>query len=228
MSIQSEITRISGNVSDALSAIADKGVTVPSGSNSDDLADLISQITGGSGSGGIIYQDLDGYLHLSEDTANVISIVDELDTAGGTIRTITGVTESGGGGLSYESGSITIAKNTQYLIVTGLGGTPKFIKFIIHDAATNVGDGTLKSVSGIYVMGASMVRATNNAGSGYGYTAFGTEAAWEASTQTVYEDGTNPAAAGQIYATTSGFSVRSYSNSYSFKAGYTFDWQVWY
>lgn len=47
MSIQSEISRISGNVSDALDAIEDKGVTIPSGANSDDLADLIAQITGG-------------------------------------------------------------------------------------------------------------------------------------------------------------------------------------
>lgn len=47
MSISSEINRISGNVSDALAAIANKGVTVPSGSNSDDLADLIGQISGG-------------------------------------------------------------------------------------------------------------------------------------------------------------------------------------
>lgn len=44
MSIQSEINRISGNVSDALDAIEAKGVTIPSGSNSDDLADLIAQI----------------------------------------------------------------------------------------------------------------------------------------------------------------------------------------
>lgn len=50
MSIQSEITRISGNVSDAFTAITNKGVTVPVGSTSDDLADLISQISGG-GSG---------------------------------------------------------------------------------------------------------------------------------------------------------------------------------
>ena len=73
MSIQSEITRISGNVSDALEAIADKGVTVPSGSNSDDLADLISQISGGGGG------------------TPVISVVDTTDTHGGTIRTITAV-----------------------------------------------------------------------------------------------------------------------------------------
>lgn len=47
MSIQSEINRISGNVSDALDAIEAKGVTIPSGSNSDDLADLIAQIQSG-------------------------------------------------------------------------------------------------------------------------------------------------------------------------------------
>lgn len=47
MSISSEISRISGNVSDALVAISAKGVTVPSGSNSDDLATLIASIQGG-------------------------------------------------------------------------------------------------------------------------------------------------------------------------------------
>lgn len=49
MSIQSEITRISGNVADALTAIAAKGVTVPQGANSDDLADLIGSIQTGGG-----------------------------------------------------------------------------------------------------------------------------------------------------------------------------------
>ena len=49
MSISSEISRISGNVSDALTAIAAKGVTVPSGSNSDDLATLIASIQTGGG-----------------------------------------------------------------------------------------------------------------------------------------------------------------------------------
>lgn len=68
MSIQSEITRISGNVSDALSAIQAKGVTIPSGANSDDLADLIAQISGGGG----------------------ITVVETQDPNGGTIVTITG------------------------------------------------------------------------------------------------------------------------------------------
>lgn len=66
MSIQSEITRLSGNVSDALNAIEAKGVTIPTGANSDDLADLIGQISGG-GTGGTITQDQDGYLVLSPD-----------------------------------------------------------------------------------------------------------------------------------------------------------------
>lgn len=50
MSVQSEITRISGNITSALAAIADKGVTVPDGSTSDALASLIASIeAGGSG-----------------------------------------------------------------------------------------------------------------------------------------------------------------------------------
>ena len=75
MSIPSEITRLSGNISDSLDAVAAKGVTVPSGSTSDDLAGLISQIATGSGS--------------------AISIVDTTDANGGTIRTITGVSLAG-------------------------------------------------------------------------------------------------------------------------------------
>lgn len=75
MSIQSEITRISGNVSDALTAIEAKGVTIPSGANSDDLATLIGQISAGGGSG--------------------IVITDTADAAGGTVRTITAVEISG-------------------------------------------------------------------------------------------------------------------------------------
>lgn len=72
MSIQSEITRISGNVSDALDAIAAKGVTVPSGSNSDDLATLIAQISSGSGGS--------------------VTVVETQDSHGGTIVSISGTT----------------------------------------------------------------------------------------------------------------------------------------
>ena len=75
MSIQSEINRISQNVADSLTAVAAKGVTVPTGSTSDDLPELISQITSGSGS--------------------AITITDETDEHGGTIRTITAVSLAG-------------------------------------------------------------------------------------------------------------------------------------
>lgn len=67
MSIQSEITRIAGNVSDSLDAVADKGVTVPSGSNSDDLAGLIALIPTASGEDGYVWQDAQGYVHLSDE-----------------------------------------------------------------------------------------------------------------------------------------------------------------
>lgn len=96
MSISSEITRIQNKRDQSFTEVANKGVTVPVGSTIDDLPGLIAQIEQGSssGSGGIIYQDLDGYLNLSEEEANVISIVDTLDTAGGTVRTITGAVEN--------------------------------------------------------------------------------------------------------------------------------------
>jgi uncharacterized protein (TIGR02145 family) len=47
MSIASEITRLQGVKSDILTAIADKGVTVPVGSALADCPDLIASITGG-------------------------------------------------------------------------------------------------------------------------------------------------------------------------------------
>ena len=49
MSVQTQIDGISGNVSAALAAIAEKGVTVPDGSNSDALAELIASIQAGGG-----------------------------------------------------------------------------------------------------------------------------------------------------------------------------------
>ena len=51
MSIANEITRLQGVKSDILTAIADKGVTVPTGSMLDDCPDLIASISGGGGGG---------------------------------------------------------------------------------------------------------------------------------------------------------------------------------
>lgn len=75
MSISSEISRISQNVADSLEQVALKGVTVPAGSTSDDLPDLIAQISQGGG-GGVI-------------------ITDTTDSHGGTVRTITATEISG-------------------------------------------------------------------------------------------------------------------------------------
>lgn len=49
MSIATDVSRIKGNIASALAAIADKGVTVPDGSTSDALAELIMSIPTGSG-----------------------------------------------------------------------------------------------------------------------------------------------------------------------------------
>ena len=50
MSIATDVSRIKGNITAALAAIVDKGVTVPTGSNSDALASLIASIeAGGAG-----------------------------------------------------------------------------------------------------------------------------------------------------------------------------------
>ena len=51
MSIATDVSRIKGNITAALAAIADKGVTVPDGSTSDALASLIASIEAGGGGG---------------------------------------------------------------------------------------------------------------------------------------------------------------------------------
>lgn len=51
MSIATDVSRIKGNITAALAAIANKGVTVPDGSTSDALASLIASIEAGGGGG---------------------------------------------------------------------------------------------------------------------------------------------------------------------------------
>lgn len=51
MSIATDVSRIKGNITAALAAIADKGVTVPDGSTSDALASLIASIEASEGEG---------------------------------------------------------------------------------------------------------------------------------------------------------------------------------
>lgn len=68
MSIATDVSRIKGNITAALAAIADKGVTVPDGSTSDALAGLIASIEAGGGSGVKIAS---GTIVLSEPASQV-------------------------------------------------------------------------------------------------------------------------------------------------------------
>lgn len=101
MSIQSEITRISGNVSDALTAIGNKGVTVPSGSNSDDLATLIASISSG---GSLVITDV----------SNITGTTAEISVSG-----------SSGGSVQTETG--TFVGNNANVITIACDFTPDVI-----------------------------------------------------------------------------------------------------
>ena len=142
------------------------------------------------------------------------------------------VSPGGGGGITYENGTFTPVSSTLIMTVTGLGGTPKFIRFAINnfDSTESGGgyDGTLKVLGGSYSLGASVFRQTNSGGTGSGTSYFSSPASWESINPTVYPDGTNASAQGEMLATTTGFSCHCGTPSYSFKSGYTYNWGVWY
>ena len=95
MSVQYQIDRIDGNISSALSAVAEKGVDVPAGSNSDNLASLIASIKHASQaksatpswSEQIITPD-EGYDYLSQVTVAAIPYSESENVAGGITVTI--------------------------------------------------------------------------------------------------------------------------------------------
>ena len=125
MSISSEISRISGNVSDALTAISNKGVVVPSGSNSDDLADLISQITGG-GTGAttvVTTQDSHG--------GDIVTITTGIDISNDTVaadKLLYGYTAHNSLGQAITgtyvpSGGASVTQDANGYLVIGSGGS---------------------------------------------------------------------------------------------------------
>lgn len=67
MSIATDVSRIKGNITAALAAIANKGVTVPDGSTSDALASLIASIKAGGGG----YEVSFGIINLAENSATI-------------------------------------------------------------------------------------------------------------------------------------------------------------
>ena len=81
MSIASEITRLQNDSSAIATAIAAKGITVPSGSGYDDYAGLIEQISGGGGGGTVLVP-----------TAGDYPVVENADLGGaGSSLTSTGI-----------------------------------------------------------------------------------------------------------------------------------------
>lgn len=168
--------------------------------------------------------------------ADLTSVANAIRTKGGTsaqmafpagfVSAVQAIPTGGGGGLTKESGSITLTENTQYLTVTGLSGTPKIVMVLIDSPSTSVADGTIKGVAALYVYGVSSGWSTNNAG-----TAVGSSAALidldSSGNPVVHQDGSNPPGY-SVYATTTGFVARPMPNSnYSWKTGYTYNWEAW-
>ena len=155
MSIQSEITRISGNVINAFTAIANKGVSIPSGSNSDDLATLIGQIP----------QDI---------TMGAVSVVDAPDSAGGTVRTITGVDISSDTVTAAHLETGYTAHDAEGNPITGVlspGGGSGAISIVdTLDAA----GGTVRTITAVNISDTTATAADVASGK-YFYTANGTK-----------------------------------------------------
>lgn len=162
MSISSEITRITQNISDSLDAVAAKGVTVPSGSNSDDLPGLIAQITSSSGSG-----------------SGAISIIDIPDAGGGVVRTITAVDISGDTVTAEHLESGYTAHDAQGNPVTGTlvpgGGGNDFIVNLIYNSSTDIWspDCTFAELQAAYNAGKTIATLAYNAETGYDCESFG-------------------------------------------------------
>lgn len=97
------------DVTDALNAIAAKGVTVPAGSDRSDLATLIGQIQQGGGS--------------------AITITDTLDAAGGTIRSISAV--------SLDGDTIQASKLAAGYTAHDRFGSPITGTAILHDTSND-------------------------------------------------------------------------------------------
>ena len=135
--ISSEITRISGAKEDIADAIEIKGVTVPSGSKIDDMADLILQINSGGGSGIVITETDDPAggkvlevtaVDLSDDTVRADKLVSGYTAHDSTGTAITGsltpgITPTGTISINQNGTGIDVAQYA-YANVSVSGGSP--------------------------------------------------------------------------------------------------------
>lgn len=128
MSIQSEITRIATNISNALSAIANKGVTVPTGSNSDDLAGLIAAVpqldtSDANAAAADIRSGKSGYVNGSKVNGSVTSrSSSDLSVSGDTVTVPAGI---------YDT-QATMA------VASGTAGTPIATKGTVSNHAISI------------------------------------------------------------------------------------------
>ena len=146
MSIQSEINRISQNVSDSLDAVEAKGVTIPSGSNSNDLPDLISAIE---------------QIDVSEDTATPDVVAD-----GYTFHLANGQRSTGTAKYAASpvvNGPATVTNAIHYAAVDSTSTSTKFTATVSD--VTALYDGlTIMLYNGVVTSAANYTININNLG----------------------------------------------------------------
>lgn len=185
MSIQSEITRISGAKSDIADAIEIKGVTVPTGSMIDDMADLILQINSGGGSGIVITETPDSHggtvlevtaVDLSDDTVRADKLATGYTAHDSSGEAIVG-TMSPGGEPVLQNKTVTPTESQQSITAdTGYDGLgtvtvgaidSEYIGSDVPQKSSTdltVSGGTVTAPAGYYASSASKSVVTGTAG----------------------------------------------------------------
>lgn len=109
MSVQTQINRIAENIRRALSAVSSKGVSVPTGSNSDDLSDLIGGINNGAGNTATASDILSG----KTATVDGVTITGNIPSRTSSNLTVSGATVTVPAGHYAAAASKSVATATQ-------------------------------------------------------------------------------------------------------------------